>query len=72
MADEHYTPAVRPFFNNVFVIQVAVQEAFQVGKRQKRVKKGHDGVKKSSKKKSRKGRAAYSLRGVNGEMATPL
>ena len=43
-----------------------------MGKRQKRVKKGHDGVKKSSKKKSRKGRAAYSLRGVNGEMATPL
>ena len=43
-----------------------------VSKRKRRAQKGHKGKQRSSKKKGAKSRAAYSLRGVDGEAAPPL
>lgn len=59
-----------PSTNACLVIQTAL-EVFVKDKRPRRTRKQHNGVQRSSKKKGSKGRAAYSLRGVNGEVATP-
>lgn len=65
------TPAAHaPPFYDFLVVQTAL-EVFVQDKRPRRARKQHNGVQRSSKKKGSKGRAAYSLRGVNGEVASP-
>ena len=43
-----------------------------MSRRKRRAQKGHNGRERSSKKKGAKCRAAYGLRGVNGDAAPPL
>ena len=58
-------------FYAFFAIQAA-QECFTQDRRLRRPRKKHNGVQRSTKKKGSKCRAAYALRGVNGQVASPL
>ena len=55
------------FFNDISVVQVA-KEVFVPIPKSSKAKKAHNGVRRSSKKKGSKSRAAYSLRGVSGDL----
>lgn len=58
-------------FNGFFVVQISQEVFTSVKTNRRKAKKAHNGAVRSTKKKRTKSRAAYSLRGVAGEVVTP-